>query len=149
MADKIETLEQVADVLERQGYDARLLPGEAVMMDIGGSKHPFAAVITKNEDGAEFVVTCQLAELGDLDEELSAQFMLAALDANTAIRPYAFAVISDSDDPELAEPEKWPVVLTSSVPIGDLSEGELCVAMDGLWSALTAAAPVLKLGLSK
>lgn len=149
MADKIETLEQVAEVLESQGYDARLIPDEAVMVDVGGSESPFAAVITQNADGAEFVLTCQLAELGDIDEDLSAQFMLAALDANTAIRPYAFAVISDSDDPALEEVEKWPVVLTSSIPVGDLSSGELCVAMDGLWSALTAAAPVLKLGLSK
>ncbi|VGO16489.1 hypothetical protein PDESU_05080 [Pontiella desulfatans] len=149
MVDKIETLEQVAGVLESQGYDARLVSGEAVMVDVGGSEHPFAAVVTKNDNGAEFVLTCQLATLGDIEEDLSAQFMLAALDANTAIRPFAFAVISDTDDPALAEPEQWPVVLTSSIPVGDLSEGELCVAMDGLWSALTAAAPVLKLGITK
>lgn len=149
MAGKIETLEQVAEVLESQGYDARLVPDEAVMVDVGGAEQPFAAVITRNADGAEFVLTCQLAALGDLDEELSTQFMLAALDANTAIRPFAFAVISDTDDSKLAEPEQWPVVLTSSVPVGDLSEGELCVAMDGLWRALTAAAPVLKLGITK
>lgn len=149
MAEKIETLEQVAAVLETQGYDARLLPNEAVMVDIGGSEQPFAAVITRNEDGAEFVLTCQLAVLGDLDDDLSTQFMLAALDANTAIRPFAFAVISDSDDATLVEPEEWPVVLTSSIPVGDLSEGELCVAMDGLWRALTVAAPVLKLGIVK
>ena len=149
MADKIETLEQVADVLESQGYTPRLEDGKAVMLDVGGVHQPFAAVITKDEEQAELVITCQLAELGDIDEELSAQFMLAALDANTAIRPYAFAVISDSDDPALAEPEKWPVVLTSSIPVGDLSEGELNVAVDRLWSALSAAAPVLKLGVSK
>lgn len=149
MTDNIETLEQVAEVLETQGYDARLVPDEAVLIDVGGAEQPFAAVVTKNDDGAAFVVTCQLAVLGDLDEELSAQFMLAALDANTAIRPYAFAIISDSDDPSLDTPEAWPVVLTSSIPVGELSEGELSVAMDGLWSALTSASPVLKLGISK
>ena len=149
MAEKIETLEQVLDVLEAQGYKARLIPGGAVAVEVGGANEPFSAVITASEEGAEFVITCQLAVLGDIEEELSAQFMLAALDANTALRPYAFAVISDTDDPELEDADQWPVVLTSSIPVGDLSEGELGVAMDGLWSALSAAGPVLKLGLSK
>ena len=149
MSGKIETLEQVLEVLEAQGYKAQMIPGGAVAVEIGGAQEPFTAVITQTEDGAELVVTCQLAVLGDMDEELSAQFMLAALDANTALRPYAFAVISDTDDAELEDADQWPVVLTSSVPIGDLSEGELCVAMDGLWRALSVAGPVLKLGLSK
>jgi hypothetical protein len=149
MSEKIETLEQVAEVLVAQGYAPRLEDGQAVMLDVGGTHQPFAAVITKDDASAELVITCQLAELGDIDEERSAQFMLGALDANTAIRPYAFAVISDTDDAAFAEAEKWPIVLTSSVPIGDLSEGELCVALDGLWNALSAAGPVLKLGLSE
>lgn len=149
MAGKIETLEQVMEVLEAQGYAPRLDTDRAVMVDIGGANQPFVAVITKDDANAELSITCQLAELGDIDEERSGQFMLGALDANTAIRPYAFAVISDTDDATLEDPERWPIVLTSSVPIGDLSEGELCVAMDSLWSALSAASPVLKLGLSE
>ena len=149
MANKIETLEQVAEVLESQGYKVQLIPSEAVMIDIGGATHPFPAVITQSADEKQFVITCQLAVLGDIDEGNSTQFMLAALDANTAIRPYAFAIISDTDNPELESEGKWPVVLTSSAPVGDLSEGELCVAIDDLWCALTAAAPVLKLGISK
>lgn len=148
MVENITTLEQIAEVLEAQGYQPRLLPGEAVMMDVGGSDKPFAAVITENSASKAFVVTCQLAVLGDLDEAKSAQFMLAALDANTAIRPYAFAVISESDDPALDSPEKWPVVLTSSIPVGDLSETELIRAVDDLWQALTTGAPILKLGVS-
>ena len=149
MADKISTLDQVAAVLDKQGYKTRLLPDEAVMLDIGGAESPFVAVVTMDEGVSQFIVTCQLAELGDLDEEKSPQFMMAALDANTVVRPYAFAVISDSDDPALQAPEKWPVVLTSSLPIGDLSESELSQSMDELWLALTAAGPVLKLGLSE
>lgn len=149
MAGKIETLEQVSEVLEAQGYKPRLDAGKSVRIDVGGANEPFAAVITKDDDQSELVITCQLAALGDIDEELSTQFMLAALDVNTAIRPYAFAIISDTDDPSLAEAQKWPVVLTTSIPVGDLSEGELCVAIDRLWSALSAAAPVLKLGVSE
>lgn len=149
MAENIKTLDQVAEELEVQGYKIRLIPDEAVMMDVGGAENPFIAVITLDAVANQFVVTCQLAELGDLDEELSAQFMLAALDANTMVRPYAFAVISDSDDAALDAAEKWPIVLTNSLPIGDLSSGELNTAMDQLWQALTASGPVLKLGLSK
>lgn len=148
MENKIETLEQVAEVLESQGYKVRLVPSEAVMIDIGGAKHPFPAVITQSADEGQFVITCQLAVLGDLAEGQTTQFMLAALDANTAIRPYAFAIISDTDNPELEDEDQWPIVLTSSVPVGDLSDGELCVAIDDLWCALAAAAPVLKLGIS-
>lgn len=149
MVDKITTLEQVAAVLENQGYAVRLEAGGAVMLDVSGADHPFVAVVTKNEESSQFVVTCQVATLGDLNEELSAQFMLAALDANTVLRPYAFAVVSDSDDPALDAPEKWPIVLTSSMPIGDFSEAELITAMDDLWEALTTASPVLKLGISE
>lgn len=144
----IQTLEQVAEVLELQGYNVRCLPEEAVMLDVGGAEKPFAAVITKSEDGAKFVVTCQLAELGDIDEALSGQFMLAALDANTQLCPYALAIISDADQPELENEDKWPIVLTSSMPIGDLSSEELTVSIDELWQALTIAGPVLKLGIS-
>jgi hypothetical protein len=106
MSEKIETLEQVAEVLVAQGYAPRLEDGQAVMLDVGGTHQPFAAVITKDDASA-------------------------------------------TDAAAMADAEKWPIVLTSSVPIGDLSEGELCVALDGLWNALSAAGPVLKLGLSE
>ncbi len=143
---KIESLTQVADVLLDQGYEAELNP-DAVFVKIGGSEAPFTAVVTTGDDGKSLSITCQLAKLGDFPEGNTPNFMLAALDANTAIRPYAFAIISDSDDENLDEPEDWPVVLTDSLTLGDLCAEELMASVDNLWSALAASRPVLEIGL--
>ena len=77
------------------------------------------------------------------------EFCVACLDINTQIRPYAFATITASDNPDLDDPDSWPIVLTDSLPIGDLSDEELTTSIDSLWSALVAGAEVLRIGIGQ
>jgi hypothetical protein len=117
------------------------------MVMVGGTTDPFTAVITPAVEDASLVINCQLARMGDFPEGNTGSFMLAALDANSRIRPYAFAVLTDSDDPSLDDPADWPVVLTNRIPLGDLSEGEVVVAMGNLWEAVLGSKSVLEIGL--
>ncbi|MEE9263180.1 MAG: hypothetical protein V3V11_01885, partial [Vicinamibacteria bacterium] len=84
---------------------------------------------------------------GDIPEDNISTFAVAALDANSRISPFAFATLTASDNPELDEPQQWPVVLTDSIPLGDLSPGELEAAMNSLWSALAESRDVLEAGI--
>jgi len=144
--ENIQTLDQVADVLEALGYETQL-DAKSVFTKVGGTDAPFTAVITRNEVRHSLDITCQIATLGDVREANTPNFLLAALDANSTVRPFAFAIISDADDPDLDDPDEWPVVLTESIPIGDLSDAEIAAAMDNLWSALAASRPVMEIGL--
>lgn len=144
---KIDSLDKVAEALEANGYEPEAQNG-SVSIAVGGSEAPFVAVITLNESTSELVVTCQVAKLGDVADDMVMEFCIACLDINTQIRPYAFATITASDNPDLDDPDDWPIVLTDSLPIGDLSEDELTMSMDRLWSALVAGAEVLRIGLS-
>lgn len=143
---KINTLEQVAQGLISLGYEVE--PQESsVFVKVGGSGKPFTAVMTINEK-RELVITCQLAKLGDFEEENLPKVLLSALDANTRTRPFALAAITDADDPQLDQEEKWPLVLTNSVPLGDFSSEELKAAMDALWQALVTSREVLEAGFN-
>ncbi len=142
----IETLEQVAEVLEENGYEPVASEG-AVSVGVGGQEAPFAATLTINKERQELSITCQLAVLGDVLDDRELEFTVACLDANTRVRPYAFAVITASDNPELDDPDEWPVVLTDSLPLGDLSPAELISSMDSLWAALAASWDVLHTGM--
>lgn len=145
---KIDTLDKVADALEASGYESEAQNG-SVSIAVGGSQKPFAAVITLDEATDELVVTCQVAKLGDIADDMLMEFCVACLDINTQIRPYAFATITASDNPDLDDPDDWPIVLTDSLPIGDLSSEELSASIDSLWSALVAGAEVLRIGLAE
>ena len=142
----IANLTQVAEALESAGYEAICHDG-AVHTKVGGMQKPFTAVLTINADRNALVITCQLARLGDIPEDNISTFAVAALDANSRISPFAFATLTASDNPELDEPQQWPVVLTDSIPLGDLSPGELEAAMDSLWSALAESRDVLEAGI--
>jgi hypothetical protein len=63
---------------------------------------------------------------------------LAMLDLNTQILPYAFGVLTDIDG-EDGDESDFPVVLIDSMPIGDISEGELLESMRSLLAALQTA----------
>ena len=146
MTKNITNLTQVAEVLESAGYEA-ICDDDAVHTKVGGLQNPFTAVLTINLDRNVLVITCQLAKLGDFPEDNISTFAVAALDANSRISPFAFATLTASDNPELDEPEQWPVVLTDSLPLGDLSGEELESAMNSLWSALAETRDVLEAGL--
>ncbi len=47
-------------------------------------------------------------------------------------------------DPDLDDEEKWPIVLTDSLPLGDLSDQELIASVESLWSALSVVPVLLK-----
>jgi hypothetical protein len=147
MTKNITNLTQVAEALESVGYEA-ICHDDAVHTKVGGTQNPFTAVLTINADRNVLVITCQLAKLGDIPEENISTFAVAALDANSRISPFAFATLTASDNPDLDEPQQWPVVLTDSLPLGDLSGGELEAAMDSLWSALAEGRDVLQAGFT-
>jgi len=141
----IENLEQVAEALMELGYNV-VHSEEAVHMAVGGMNTPFTAVMTIN-DSNEIVINCQVAKLGDLNEDDIPTVQFALLDANTRISPYAFGIISGSDDTEMNDAAQFPIVLTDSLPLGDLSSGELNAAMDSLLVAIESADEVLRIGL--
>jgi len=145
---RIHGLEQIAEALESGGYEIELAD-DTIRLKVGGMVRPFVAVMRVNEAGSDLAISCQLAKLGDIAADHLLEFVVACLDANTRIRPYAFATITASDRPDLDDPEDWPVVITNSVPMGDLSTEELQSAMDSLWAALTSSADVLRIGLGK
>lgn len=143
---KIGTLAEVTDALEALGYEAET-QGGSIFVKIGGSKNPFTAVVIINKKN-ELVITCQLATLGAFKDEAIPRVAMAALDANTRIRPYAYGIITDADTPELQNEEEWVLVLTDSIPLGDLSTGELAAAMNSLLEALISSRDVLEVGLA-
>jgi len=139
----ILSLEQIEEVLESAGYET-LRDENGVVMKIGGKSAPFTAVFTIDEGQNQIIINCQIARMGDIKEEEMPHVLFALLDYNTMIRPYAFAVISATEDPDLDEEEDWPIVLTDSLPLGDLSSEELITAVESLWSALSVAPVLLK-----
>lgn len=143
---QIDNLDAVADALEAGGYEVQQLEG-SVSTAVGGADAPFVAVLTINEERNELVINCQVATLGDIPDKNVAEFAIACLDANSRIRPFAFATLTATDNPALDNPDKWPIVLTDSVPLGDLSDTELQAAMDNLWAALVSGADVLRIGI--
>lgn len=141
----IENLEQVSEVLENLGYKV-LHNDNAVHIAIGGTKNPFVAVATIGDD-KKLAITCQVAKLGDLREEDIPAVQFILLDANTLIRPFAFGILTGSDNPELNDASDFPIVLTDSLPLGDLCSNELASSMDSLLVALKASDEALRIGL--
>src|SRR5262245_42008580 len=140
----IETLAEVHEALQAMGYRSLLRPG-SVAVRVGGRKHPFPAVITHNTLINHFQITCRVAKMGDVPEDKLAAFALAALDANNRISPFAYALITDTDDPALDDENQWPLVLVAAFPIGDFSVRELSSAMQRLLAALLDARNVLEM----
>lgn len=143
--DNIDNLARVSEVLEELGYNVKHSE-DSVQIALGSTENPFVAVLTvSNSD--ELVFTCQVAKLGDLveDEIPAVQFFL--LDANTKIRPFAFGILTASDNAEYDEAENYPIVLTDSLPMGDLSVSELASEMDSLYFAIESGSEALRMGL--
>ncbi len=144
---KIENLLHVAEALEELGYAVNSNE-DAVHVAIGGTEKPFVAVLTISERG-ELVVTSQIATLGDLNEDDIPTVQFGLLDANTRVRPFAFAIITSADNPDIADAADFPIVVTDSLPIGDLCKAELAAEMDGLLFALNSSGEALRSGLPK
>ena len=139
----ISSLEQIEEVLESAGYET-IRNNEGVVMKIGGKSIPFTSVFTIDKGHNQVIINCQIARMGDIKEEEMSNVLFTLLDYNTMIRPYAFAIISATEDPDLDDEEKWPIVLTDSLPLGDLSDQEILASVESLWSALSVVPVLLK-----
>ncbi|MCH2205696.1 MAG: hypothetical protein MK132_07485 [Lentisphaerales bacterium] len=137
----IKSVEQIAEVLGNNGYETQINEN-AVFTKIGGSSQPYTAVLELSE--TQLTISCELAKLGDFEEDRVPELFAAALSANTVIDPFAFAIIDEADDDSITSPEEYSFILIDTVPVGDLSEEELSYSMDSLWKALTESASVLR-----
>ena len=135
----LSTLPEVAEALTALGYEAQITP-DAVHAAVGGAESPFPTVLTV-DDGGSLAITCRLARLGDVAD--LERFLFVALDLNTRILPYAVGILTEADGQEGSE-DDWPLVLCNSVPLGDLSAGELAAAMDSLLQALVSCGAEFK-----
>lgn len=141
----INTPALLEELLENHGY-APTVSGSSLFIPIGGSEAPYTASFTFDNKG-HIRVTCQLAVLGDFAEDKLGELSLAALDANTQISPYAFAVIGASEGD--VDIHRCPLVLTDTLLCADLSAEEVTYSLDKLLEALTFSRHILKLGLSQ
>ncbi len=139
----ISSLEQIEEILESAGYET-IRTTDGVVMKIGGKSVPFTSVFTIDEKQNQVIINCQIAMMGDIKEEEIPNVLFTLLDYNTMIRPYAFAIISAIEDSGLDDEEKWPIVLTDSLPLGDLSSDEIIASVESLWSALSVVPVLLK-----
>lgn len=142
---KLDNLQQISEALEELGYQVKFST-EAIHIAIGGTTNPFLAVATVN-DRNELVITCKVAKLGDLEEEKIPEIEFLLLDANTQIRPYAFGIISSNDNPDMIDAAEFPIILTDSLPLGDLCKEELSCSLDGLLMALESSSEIFRDGL--
>lgn len=135
----IKILSDVEKVLAEHGYKPTLNEG-SVTLPIGAESSPFPCIILMDE--TSLTISCEIDTWGNLQKrvnpEMKDDFNLAILDLNTQTLPYAFAVISDIDG-EDDDTSEFPFVLIDSMPVGDISEGELLESMRSLLAALQTA----------
>lgn len=141
--EHIHTLEEIGAVLEDSGF--HVAEGEqflAVKVPHCGHE-PKNALVTIDEIRNKLIISCRVARYGDIQPDRLSAFQAALLDANTRIDPFAFATITDQDDPDIGSSDNWVVVLIESMPLGDLSPDELNTAMADLAHALPIADELL------
>ena len=144
----INTLTEVAEVLENAGYVASLNE-HSVAVSIGGHEHLFPVVITLIE-GNQLKITCQVAKASDIPEENGLAFALGLLDLNThgSVLPFAFGIITPDEDESIQDESDCPIVLIDTMPVGDLDECELLSEMEELLTAIIASKEVLTAGVT-
>ena len=140
---KVESLADVVSALQGLGYHAAtkeggVLTGVTVAEEEGSSRE-FLMMIT--EENGSLELNCQICTIGDLqknhdDNELAA-LAWVFLAVNAEIQPWAIALIN----PDGVLDETDTVVLTDSLPLGDLSTEELDSAMTTLQRALVQVVP--------
>jgi len=133
---KLNTASEINDALQNLGYKAELTDEGSIVVAVGNPDNPFPVSVELVED--EVIINCDIASTKSAGEG----FAIAALNANTAIRPYAFAILEDEGDEEADR-----IVLTDSLPLGDLSVEELGKSMTSLLASLRGIKPVLEVGL--
>lgn len=137
--ENVGSLSEMAEVLEDGGFHVAMGDGFLAVKVPRADKAPAHALLTIDEIRNKLVISCRVALYGDIPEEKLPAFQAALLDANTRIDPFAFATITDQDDPDLDSPDEWIVVLIESLRLGDLCPDELMTAMQDLGQALPTA----------
>lgn len=138
MQTKLGTLGEISEALEGLGYGTKQHEGH-LSINVG---HDVVATAMIDEERSELVVSCLLAKLGEVlkgDESEAASALVGLLDANSATRPFAFAV--EPGDGEDAS--DYLLVLEDSVALGDFSPEELKTLMENLNRALAVAHRVI------
>lgn len=132
----IKTLDDVEKVLKEQGF-APVRNEHSVALPVGGDAHPFPAKVFMDE--TYLMVVCQIDTWGNMLSRVPTddreEFHLAIYDMNSQMNSYAVTVLSDIDG-EGDDKDDWPVALINSIPVGDISEGELLEGIRGLQAAL-------------
>lgn len=143
--ENIQSMPRVAEVLEDLGYEvAEQQDFVAVKIPVADGE-PYTAVVTLDEERRKLVITCQVARYGDIPEGRLPDLLAAQSDANTRIDPFAFATLTNLDDPDRADAGDWLFVLIDSMPLGDLSAAELEAAMSDLQRAMPEVDSVLEI----
>ena len=143
--ENIRTLPRIAEVIEDLGYEVGLQP-ECVVVKISvADGESYTALVTIDEERQKAVITCEIARYGDVPEDRLPDVLVAQSDANTRIDPFAFATITNLDDPERADASDWLFVLIDSMPLGDLCTAELEAAMFDLQRAVREVGTVMVL----
>jgi hypothetical protein len=143
--DNLQTLPHMALVLEDLGYEIGLQDDFVAIKVPVSQGNPLTAVLTIDDARSKAVITCEVARYKDVAEDKLPEFLAAQSDANTRIDPFAFATITDVDDPARESVDDWVFVLIDSLPLGDLSAKELESAMSDLVGAMPEVAQVMSL----
>ena len=140
MGATMNNLPQIQQGLEDAGY-VKTHQDDAILIRLDGG---FPAVMTIDDN--QLQITCQLATLGEIREDNAFEFAFAALDANSRITPFAISLITDRDDPSIADPSEYVITLVDSVALGDFEQSELESAMQSLLTAIVGCKEVLEIG---
>ncbi len=140
---KVESLADVVSALHDLGYRAKSVDGGVLtgisVTEEDGASRDFPVMIT--EENGSLEINCQLCTIGDLqqdhDDDGLAVLAWVFLAVNAEIQPWAVALIN----PDGVLDETDTVVLTDSLPLGDLSTEELDSAMTTLQRALVQVVP--------
>lgn len=144
--ENIQSLPEIAEVVENLGYEVGAQPEFIAVKIPVGTGEPYTAVLTIDEDRQKLVITCQVARYGDIPEDRLPDVLAAQSDANTRIDPFAFATLTNLDDPDRADADDWLFVLIDSMPLGDLSAAELEAVMADLQRAMPEVNNVMEIG---
>ena len=131
---KIQSLEIMLAMLATHGWQAQQVSESSASVIIPHADSHYIAVA--QFAGGNLTIACQLAKLGDFQEECLAPLSLALLDANDEIAPFAFAINGKgAQHPEGLD--EAPIVLIDRLPVEDLSVGELLHSLSRLMAAVS------------
>lgn len=136
----ITSLDILSSVLRRIGIETSAGEGSAITgkIKVDDKDHGVVFSIDTKEDGLEWLrIDCQQCVIGDItkNEEAFGGIILDFFRLNNEIDPFALGMIDINDPNDMSDNI---LNLTESMPIGDLSEGEISAAIGRLRGAVMA-----------